>query len=79
MNIFLIIVSVIIILLLIAINDKLGSLDGSTGKIMDMAEMSDQQRYEYSLKIDDSVGYDAYLESKYYREEAKKKKEENNK
>jgi len=75
MNTFIVIILIVIVLVLIGINNKLSDINKDTDKIRDMAEMSDQQRYEYSLKIDDREGYSTYLEGKYYREQAQKEKE----
>jgi|GEM_PF-3063264 len=75
MEIILIVILISILSVLLAINGKLTAIDDNTNGIREMSEMSNQEKYEYSLKKDDPEGYDAHLEAKYYTE-AKNRMEE---
>jgi len=75
MDIFIIIAATVIIILLFIIHDRLTTIDKRVNKIREMAEMTEKQKYEYSLKIDDRKKWGKYVRAEFLTEEEEKRKQ----
>ena|ERR1035437_4414322 len=75
MDIFLMFVVVIaVIYLLIKISEKLDRLNKTCDKIEEIAVMTEKEKDEYSLRIDNPDKYQDYISDNYWQDEAKRKK-----